>query len=390
MSVSATTDGSPAGTAAVPRQAAPQGLALENYANNSSPPPARARRYARRAYLWDFSHLARLRKCGRVRRSTHVGVRATAQAAGFSGLCSCGSVWACPVCNAKIMARRSLEIGAAISAHMSCGGSVGFVTLTMRHRKGQRLADLWDALRDAWGAATSGKTWSKQKGRAGYVGHLRVVEVTYGANGWHVHVHALVFLDSADVDRLQRLFVGMFTRWSRSLVRSGLSAPTPVGQDCRLVDGVADAVLAEYLSKTTDRLPKDLGAEMTQTQSKTARTVHATRPPWDLLTDLFDHGDADAGDLWHEWEQGSANRKQLTWSQGLRDLLGLNREQDDEDVAAEDLGDHDLVIIPGHVWDDDVVRRPHLIPQILDAAQHGTPVLRAFLVTHGIDHQEPS
>jgi hypothetical protein len=283
------------------------------------------------------------------------------------------------------MARRSLEIGAAISTHLATGGAVGFATLTMRHYKGQRLADLWDALSYAWGRATAGKAWVKGKQRAGYVGHLRVVEVTHGPNGWHVHVHLLLFLDNHDPDRLDTLFAWMFKQWSSALQRRGLAAPLRVGQDCRLVAGVSDAALASYLSKATD-----LGLEMTQTQSKTARGAHKTRPPWELLTDLFDDGDADAGDLWHEWEEGSTDRRQLTWSQGLRDRLGLLVEQDDQEVAAEEVGDQDLVHIPGHVWDDDVVRRPHLIPKILDAAQAGTAQLRAFLRTNGIDYLEPS
>lgn len=362
---------------------APKALALENYANNSSPPSPRTRRYARRAYLWDWSGLPRLKKCGRVRRATHVGVRAAGDAAGFSGLCSCGSVWACPVCNAKIMARRALEIGAAISAHLASGGSVGFATLTMRHHKGQRLTDLWDALSYAWGRATAGKAWVKWKGRSRLVGYLRVVEVTHGRNGWHVHVHCLLFLEAADVDALDGLFGWMFKQWSAALVRRGLAQPLRVAQDCRLVRGVSDAALAAYLSKATD-----LGVELTHSQSKTARVGHGTRPPWELLSDLFDDGDADAGDLWHEWEQGSHGRRQMTWSQGLRARLGLAAEHSDEDVAAEEVGDEDLVLIPGHVWDDDVVRRPHLIPQILDAAQAGSADLRRFLVRHGIEHME--
>ena len=138
------------------RARAPQ-APLENNANNSTPPltsafPAseegpegwgslRDRRYALRTLLWDVSALHRLRGCGRGRRAAVVGVRySPGIGAGFSGLVTCGSVWACPVCSAKILARRSLELGAGLLAWEAAGGRLVMGTLTMRHHRGHRLA----------------------------------------------------------------------------------------------------------------------------------------------------------------------------------------------------------------------------------------------------------
>lgn len=70
-------------------------------------------RWVARGVLWEVSSLPRVKKCGRVtvRGSGHVDVRKTADAVGFAGLHTCGSVWACMVCNAKIQAVRRLELG---------------------------------------------------------------------------------------------------------------------------------------------------------------------------------------------------------------------------------------------------------------------------------------
>lgn len=351
------------------RQSARTAARLENNANNSSPPPSRRQmRYARRGLLWAESSLPRVRKCGRTRVADMVGIRRSATGApGFAGLVSCGSVWADPVCNAKVMARRALEVGSAVALWQTQDRPVAFLTFTMRHHRGQPLATLWDALAAAWAAITSGKVWTKLRRRYGVAGWLRVVEVTYGENGWHVHVHALLFLEDA-VDLVQ-LHGAMFGRWSRALQRSGLAAPLLVGQDARMVTGPADAGLAAYFTKATDDAHR-MGLEFTQTQSKQAREVHKTFTPWHLLDLIEDQGDADALDLWHEWESGSKGRRQITWSHGLREVLGLLREHSDEEIASEEVGaaSDTLVWVTAEGWSG-LVAYPARLGQVLDVVE---------------------
>lgn len=365
---------------------------LENYANNWTPPGSepgsrRARRYGRRSALWHESSLPRVRKCGRVARVPDglVGVRSGPNGAGFSGLCTCGSVWACPVCNAKVMSRRALEIGLAIAAHQAQGGAVIFQTLTMRHHRGQALAGLWDALQGGWASLRAGKVWKRRSGVLGLRGYIRAVEVTDGPNGWHVHIHALLLVDGAVTrDQVDDFAGWAHGKWSRALVRQGLDAPLPVGQLARLVTGPADADLSAYLSKSTD-----LGLELTQSQSKRARSAHGTSPVWEQLTAAIEQGDADALDRWHEWEKGSHGRRQITWSQGLRDDLGLGQEQTDEEIAGQEAGDVDLVLITAEGWAS-LVARHALIPQVLDAADVGPEHLRSWLTEHGVEYIDPS
>jgi hypothetical protein len=368
---------------------------LENYANNSSPPSdlgfsRRESRYARRAELWFLSDLERVRKCGRVRTAGYVAVRKSGPVVGLAGLVTCGSVWADPVCNAKIMARRALEVGAAVAAWQAQGGSVAFATFTMRHRKGQGLPTLWDALSYAWGATTSGMPWHKLKAQYGVAGWLRVVEVTWGRNGWHVHIHALLFLDAKATDHTVELLHGrMFTRWSAALERKGLATPLAIAQDARLIAGPADKALAEYFTKATDP-GHAIGLELTQSQTKSTRQSLSTRPQWSILDEVLS-GDADSLDRWHEWEKGSKGRRQMTWAQGSREMLGLRGEKSDEEVAEEEVGTADdaLVWITADGWDG-LVARPSLIPKVLAAAESGgLSGVRVFLDSHGVEYRMP-
>lgn len=310
--------------------------------------------------------------------------------AGIAGLASCGSVWADPVCNAKVMARRALEVGAAVALWQSQGKPVVFGTFTMRHHKGQGLGTLWEALSLAWRRVVGGKAWITDKGRYEVIGWCRVVEVTIGRNGWHVHVHVLFFLDSwLSADVLAAWHGAMFGRWSAALQRAGLMAPLSIAQDFRLVTGPADADLAAYFTKAVDQ-PKAMGLELTQSQSKRARTGNGTDPVWSLL-DGIEEGDADALDAWHEWERVSKGKRQIGWSRGLRELLGLVREQSDEEIAAEEVGtkDDDLVLIDAEGWEV-LCRQPYLIGVLLDVTEAGgLPALREFLDGLGVSYTVP-
>lgn len=369
---------------------------LESIANSSSPyrpvtvSEQGKRRFRGQEVNWVFSKLQRCRDCGRVAVTPggSVAVRESSGIVGFAGLATCGSVWGCSVCNAKIMARRNLEIGSAIEVWESRGGSVAFGTVTMQHRSGQSLDDLWACLSKAWAKVTSGKAWISNKKRHGIAGWLKVVEVTFGVNGWHVHIHYLLFLEASTVERdLDGLKKSIFGRWSSGLKAAGLPAPLMIGQDLRLLDGPADEGLAEYFTKAGHNA-RSIGQEMTNTQSKRARGSHSTRSVWEFLDELIDTGDADALDRWHEWQRGSKGRRQLTWSKGLRELLGLRFEKSDEDIAAEELGSKadDLVIITAAGWRTVIEGR--LRVQILESVyQHGFRGLRSLLDRLGVEYQ---
>ncbi len=370
----------------------PEGSRLENYANKSSL-SGRNARYARRAALWRVSSLPRCRRCGRVAHSDtgEVGVRSSDGHAGFAGLVTCGSVWVCAVCSSKILARRSLEIGSAVAAASAEGLPVAFCTLTMRHHRRQSLTALWGGLAKGWGRATSGVKWKKDREGFGVEGYVRVVEVTHGRNGWHVHVHALTFgTGIGSPASLDALMVPMWERWSAGLQSVGLAAPLPQASEWHVVGGDLEGTsLGKYLAKGAGAAGA-LGAELTQTQSKVARSVHSTSSIWSILDDGPINGEVAALKLWREWEKASKGRRQIAWSRGLRERLGLVlEEKSDEDVAGEELGSEADTVVwitrAGWAW---AVRHPELIPQILDVAETvSADELSAWLWSQGIDHR---
>jgi hypothetical protein len=343
--------------------------------------------------LWDLSGMDRVRMCGRrgVLPDGSARVRASGSGddrrAGFAGLSTCGSVWACPVCAEKVLAGRQDDLSTALRTWSDRGGSVAFVTLTMRHRQGQSLRQLWDALAKAWNTATKGRPWLAAKERYGIAGFVRVVETTHGANGWHVHVHVAFFLDgpttAADVDALG---CELFQPWRAALVRAGLDAPLARsgGLDAKLWDGRSD-VMADYFTKNNYSSDETRAAlELARGDIKQARS--GNRTPFRILSDVAAFGLADDVDLWHEWERASKGRRQMTWSRGLRALLALGAEATDEELAEEEVGsaDDDLVEIPAEGVR--MIAAYGLHAAILDAAEADDTgnVLRAYLLMRGV------
>ncbi len=302
--------------------------------------------------------------------------------AGVAGLQSCGSPWACPVCARKIAGQRTDELREVLGAVAAAGGSVHMLSLTMRHNRGQSLAELWSALSAAWRAVTSGRAVERERTRWGVLGMVRVIEATHGEHGWHLHVHALVAFDGPVSRELAGELGGaMFGRWERALVRKGLAAPLEDrgGLDVRPVDlgaGSIDAV-AEYLSKIT--------LEITGGSAKEGR--RGNRSPFAILRDALATGLAEDCELWLSWEQASRGRRQIAWSQGFREWAGLHREMTDQEIAAEDKGGTDMLTIPAEAWP--AVR--DRVAELLDAAEaDGVAGAIHWLNVRGVSWMRPA
>lgn len=329
----------------------------------------RAQRFRAQEFLWMASSMPRVACCGKKAVSSDklvslkVSVAKKERTAGFAGLATCGSPWACPVCSGRIAPVRAADIDAATSAWHKKGRRLVFLTLTMRHNAGQTLEMLWDALSSAWGRVTSGAAWvedqqmfgsiiprtvksGKNKGdvvRENRIGFTRVVEVTHGAKGWHVHIHALLFVkDGIDDDGVKALADRMFGRWLPALTDAGLTAPSyENGIDVKLVRRGDSHKLGDYFAKTqyVGRVGVDgTGWEVAGGAGKTARK--ANRTPFQILADVEAGLETYERDLalWHEWERVSKGRRQLTWSAGLRDFLKLAEEKTEREIVEAELG----------------------------------------------------
>lgn len=346
----------------------------------------RSARYARRNALWRITSQNRIRACGRTRIAEHAGITMRKGKATYSGLATCGSVWSCPVCSAKILTRRSAEVRKAIHNWGTEGNYFAFQTLTMRHKAGQSLKELWAGLSYAWQTLNSGRAAKTEAKRYGQAGFIRVVEVTHGKNGWHVHIHLLRFLErKLTSNELEEWSNSQFDRWSKALMRKGFASPLKAAQDFKLSRNAND--LADYLTKQADQGRK-LSKEMTSNETKQAK--RGGRKPWDILDDLAESPNSRDLGLWREYEVVSTGKKQLHWSVGLRSALGLGEEESDELLAVED--DHEASLIVSFTDDGlkKLVSNSNWHSGALSVAENqGLVGLIEFLNFHDIEHKIP-
>jgi hypothetical protein len=384
---------------------------------------ARDDRFAGRAWLHSNSTVGRCRSCGRgaVRDGgvslVLTGTPGVDAAAGFSGVSTCASVWICPKCAADIQAGRAAELSPALAAWLEGGHGLALVTVTAEHHAGQGLAEVWGAITYAWSSITTGAAYNGQTKRNGtrvagtaelfnVNGWMRAIETNHGGNGWHVHAHALFFtarpLTLAEAEALEDR---LYPRWSKSLERKGLRA-SRYGVDAvtgeRKGLGVnvrvwgrseADAAAAAFYphkaaySAASWLGGKAAGAEALLSAYKRAR--RGNRPLFTVLGDLVAAEDAGltatpeyARDraIWAEWEAVAPGKRQIGWSKGIREALGLIADAVTDEALAEDdvLGGETVCTFLAPAWLAFSARWERPANLLTIAEQDGPDAARAF------------
>lgn len=253
-----------------------------------------------------------------------------AQRAHFGNVTQCGSVWHCPVCSAKIAARRSAEMLLATQRAVDEGGSVGLVTLTVQHSVADSCADTLERLQRLNDRVNSGKRAKAFRERFGVLGQIKAVEFTVGRNGWHPHIHALLFCDGhvdwSDVGASlrSRYLTAAVSEFGMSLpdiavdVRGGSAAATYIsgwGIHSEVAGG------AWKTGKGESSAPFDLLLKVSNPDtSREARRDAALK-----FVDFATAVSRITGDR-------TTSIRQLVWSRGLKDRFGV-LELTDEEIA---------------------------------------------------------
>lgn len=319
-------------------------------------------------------------KCGAAPLLSLVEMQERAGRNRFTGLETCASVWTCPVCAMKISAHRCGEVQAAIRAHMLGGGLVLMLTLTIPHHRFQTPKELLDAVRGTWRKVKQGRTWERAKEKYGWFGDIRALETTHGGNGWHPHLHVLLFLHPGfALEDGQTFAEWIFERWQRFVEKAGYGFCSRAAFTVEPVDQ-PDKV-GEYLGLW------GAAQELTMAGQKQGT---GGRTPWQILHDASLHGRAEDAALFGAYSEAFKGARQLTWSRGLRSHFLPKQEQTDqqaatgEDVPApEDLACERTLALTSALWR--VIYRRALPVQLLNCADEGgVGAAMAFLREAGI------
>jgi len=239
----------------------------------------------------------------------------------YSNLQSCGSVWNCAVCAAKISEQRRSELKQGIAKHRKNGGHVYLLTLTNSHHYGDNLEQLMAGQKKALKYLWSDRKTKEHFAKIGKIGHITASEVTHGKNGFHPHFHILLFSDrQIDIKALQKFIA---KEWQHCCRKAKLKEPS-LEHGCDITDG-----------KFADRYVSKWGLEEEMTKGHIKKGREGGNTPFDLLR-LSESGCEESGRLFQKYAAAYKGKRQLSWSKGLKKLLLVEEITDQQAAESED------------------------------------------------------
>jgi Replication protein len=350
---------------------------------------ARLRRFELQDHAARLLPAERVRGCMRRLSDVADGVEGryhpATHSAHYRGLQTCGSVWHCPICAAKISERRRDELTRLVEKHIAAGGSVWMTTYTIQHSRFDDLADLLKRFLEARRKMRQGRRGLALRHDFQVRGTVSVLEVTWSKeHGWHPHVHELVFSSEKHMNP-QAYDQAARSAWRDAAKSQGLSMNEHGFQIDRTYGAVQD-----YITKyghEPEGKPWGVESEMVKGHTKQGRgEQHLT--PFGLLGAIAD-GFEELAPRFQEYAAVFKGRKQLNFSPGLKACY-QEEEKTDEELAAE--GEKDeyltLVYLPDEQWEQVVKQRRR--GGLLEAIRTGkVGDIVEGLAEIGIDTQPP-
>ena len=235
----------------------------------------------------------------------------------LGNLAICGS-HLCPCCGPRVAEVRRREVAHILEWAEGQGLHPVFLTLTTSNKKGQPLAPMVQAQKEAL------RVWKRDRRyverRDSIEGVVSAFETTHGGNGWHPHFHLLLLVKAKTMGRALRLVAGLRAVWVAAAKAQGLHAGRAGFK------AEAGHRAAEYMAKW------DLADEVAKATAKEGKDNGKT--PSQLLRRGYE-GDTNAAHLWAEYERAMRGKSVLRFSPGLRAKAGVP-DMSDQEAAGED------------------------------------------------------
>jgi hypothetical protein len=334
-----------------------------------TPQQTRAERWSLKATASELLDGTRVSKCYKHRskgKKIVLLLDRSRNKAFYGGLQTCGSVWGCPICAAKISERRRTQLQQAIQRAKELGLQVMLLTLTIPHGMGDDVGTITDGLIDSWDSIKRNRAGRAIRDQIELVGTVRAMEVTHGQNGFHPHLHILLFIKS-DIrpSEVQRLYAPL---WQSACVTQGLPRPSD-SHGCKVDDG---SKAAAYVAKGG----WGLESEMTKGHTKTAGEGKGMTP-WDMLRAVLHDKDEHAAKLFKVYYENFKGRRQLCWSKGLQKMLAVVDFTDEEIAAQEEEQADVFTFITVEQWRVIYARRWQAV--LCDIAENNPDAVAEFL-----------
>jgi hypothetical protein len=253
----------------------------------------------------------------------------TRREARFGNVQTCKSVWACPVCADRITRYRAAELLRAMETWTQGGNRMAMATYTLAHRANEGCKQVLDRLQAAYKRFKGDRAYKSRRTAWGIKGSVRVLELTYGSNGWHWHIHEIYFLEGKRKGRNEEMLGAMRQHWQHVVKQVGGDAVRK-GFDLKQETRAAFDYVSKFGS-SGNAAGWNLAREVARSPAK-IRSNAAGLHPFEILASARRPTAAGDRAAWNEYVMATKGVRQLVYSPKLRAALGI-ADIDDETIA---------------------------------------------------------
>lgn len=273
------------------------------------------------------------------------------------------------------MAGRKEEIENILTRAAARGWHSLFVTVTLQHHTGSRLAELLKGITESWRFVFSGDKTGERRCLERVRAQIKTVEVRYGRNSWHPHLHVLLLVDESELSESQaaqledEIGENIFSRYARKAEKLGFVAAREA-YNCHPVK-IAGAA-AHYCTKLEQTL------ELTEGESKESRSETRSYTAFQLLSlaergvkEVYGHS---VEELYREYASATKGKRQVSYSREIKALLDIEQKPDEAftEEAEQPKEERVLAVVETPLWR--VVCARKLRAALLDIADSGDEV----------------
>jgi hypothetical protein len=240
---------------------------------------------------------------------------------------------------------------------------VAMLSLTVRHRAGDDLRTLRKGVSEAWRRVQMSRVWQNTREECGIMHLIRCHDVTWGENGWHPHLHLLLFCTRPELIEFSEQ--DLLQLWRSKVVEVLGAKHLPSKRRALKLDVCHDA---SYVAR--------LGLETSSPAAKHAREGHDA--PMELAARLAYSTGEERDKLakaWRAYAEGMQGCHQLQWSRGLRAALG--EVPSDDQIVGNDTDNASKPVIaqiPQETWRSMATKRGVSALDALARQYHDAPI----------------
>lgn len=280
----------------------------------------------------------------------------------YHGVMKCGSVWRCPVCSKKITDYRQKEVYFLASEWLRKEGELSFITLTLRHNKTDSLKMMLNRLNGEFRKMQRTSIFRKIKSTYKITGFVKALEITYSfENGWHPHLHLLVFHNSKDSEQLHKALIKQWTK--RKVLKATQKAQN--AQSVYNKNGISNYVtkwdLSAELTKSSYVTKWDFSAELTKSSFKVSKSKRSFTG-FALLKSIIEgkfegHQMQFAEWKYQEYIAATYRRHMIHISKEVRKLLTDQDLKSVEEILKDEIPDETICKIDKNLWKEIIAKK---------------------------------